>query len=120
MKTLREMWNETCLQADIPSISMDTSARVFAVVYVYGNNEDFVSNENLLSDIEYISKRFGVYGAGVPKSDFAELLNHYIKELEEYEDAHKESNHSEALFQSPKQQWAIDLFRNRYGIKLLN
>lgn len=45
METLRDLWNKTCMSANIPAISMDTCARILAVVYVHGNNESLVYNK---------------------------------------------------------------------------
>ena len=39
-KTLRHQWNEACLQLDLPSLTTDTAAKIMAVLYVYGNNEN--------------------------------------------------------------------------------
>lgn len=61
METLKDMWDEACLSTGIPAISIDTSARILAVVYVHGNNEAFVCNKTFLADVRYIQKRFGNY-----------------------------------------------------------
>ena len=39
-ETLRHQWNEACLQLDLPSLTTDTAAKIMAVLYVYGNNEN--------------------------------------------------------------------------------
>lgn len=120
METLKDLWNKACFSADIPAISIDTSARIFAVVYVYGNNEAFVYNKSFLSDIRYIQKRFRIYGTGIPDADFVALLQKYIKELEHYQDIHKnDKSEDEVVFKSHAPVWAEELFRDRYGIKIL-
>ena len=121
MKILKELWNATCLSADIPAISTDTAARIKAVVYVHGNNEAFVFNRNCFADIDYICKRFHIHGAGTPDAYFAELLRKYVSELENFEKAHEgEESQGGALFKPHVPQWAVDLFKDRYNIKLIN
>lgn len=121
METLKDLWNNACLSADIPAISIDTCARIFAVLYVHGNNEAFVYNKSFLSDIRYIQTRFGISGGETPDPNFSELIKEYIRELEDYEDAHKnDEGKSGALFHSSKPEWAVNLFKDRYNIDLLN
>lgn len=119
MENLRELWNKTCLNAGIPAISTDTAARIMAVVYVHGNNESFTFNQNFIADMDYIQKRFGIYGAGVPDSEFAILLGEYVKELEDYIEKNKHlADERGVVFYDAKPQWAIDLFMKNYNIKL--
>lgn len=121
METLRALWNTSCLAAGIPAISPDTSARILAVLYVHGNNEGFVSNKNLLDDIDYIKAKFHVDGGETPDADFACKVRRYIGELEAYMEEHRdEETKREALFHSPIPQWAKDLFLSRYNLKLIN
>ena len=112
----RQAWNRTCLAAGIPAINEDTCARILACLYVHGNNEAFTFNGKFIADMEYIQNRFHIHGAGTPDPDFVELLQGYIRELEEYEAAHKEV--TDAVFSSSKPRWATELFREMYGIKL--
>ena len=56
--TLRHQWNEACLQLGLPSLTIDTSAKIMAVLYQYGNNEAMVFNYHFVADCEYIQKRF--------------------------------------------------------------
>lgn len=121
MQTLKELWNATCLSAGIPAISTDTAARIMAVTYAHGNNEAFVLNPNFVADLDYICKRFHIHGAGTPNADFAELLRKYVSELETFEEAHEgEGSQGGALFKPHVPQWAVDLFKDRYNIKLIN
>ena len=83
MKGLWKQWNEAMLEVSIPAIQEDTCAQIFAVIYVHGNNEAFISNERLFADIEYIQKRFRVSGGEVPDTDFASLVRKYVRELED-------------------------------------
>ncbi len=113
----RKAWNDTCLAAGIPSISTDTSARIMAVLYVHGNNEAFTFNQKFVADMEYIQKRFHIEGAGTPSCDFVDLLIEYVSELEQYALQHKNES-KEAVFSDGKPQWAIDLFKEMYNIKI--
>lgn len=119
MQTLKELWNATCLSAGIPAISTDTAARIMAVTYTHGNNEAFVFNPNFVADLDYICKRFHIHGAGTPNLHFAELLRKYVSELETFEKAH-EGSQGGALFKPHVPQWAVELFKDRYNIKLIN
>jgi len=66
METLRDLWNKTCMSANIPAISMDTCARILAVVYVHGNNESLVYNKSFLSDLQYIKEKFEARSSQAP------------------------------------------------------
>lgn len=116
----RDDWNTACLQMGIPAIRTDTCARIMAVLYMYGNNEYMVYNKTFLADVRYIQDRFGLHGAGTLQHDFAVLLKQYVKELEDYEERHKEDAADGALFKSHIPAWASKLFDERYGIKLIN
>lgn len=120
MRGLWKKWNEAMLEVDIAAIREDTCAQIFAVIYVHGNNEAFISNERLLADIKYIQKRFRVSGGEVPDTDFVSLVRKYVRELEDYEREHVNERHTTALFSSHIPEWARDLFMNRYKIKLIN
>ena len=52
VENLRKTWNETCLNAGIPSISLDKAALTCAVLLEYGNNEAFTLNDKFLADID--------------------------------------------------------------------
>lgn len=119
MENLRKLWNNACLNVGIPAISTDTAARLMAVVYVHGNNESFTFNQKFIDDMDYIQERFGIYGSGVPDTDFAMLLGEYVKELEDYIEKNKHlADERGVMFYDAKPQWAIDLFMKNYNIKL--
>ena len=121
METLKELWNKTCLQAGIPALSMDTSARILAVIYVHGNNEEMTHNTTFLADVKYIQKRFGISGGRTPDADFSMALKEYIKELEDFEREHKDDTPENGVaFKAHVPQWAVLLFKERYNIKLIN
>lgn len=109
---------QTGLSAGIPMISEDTCARILAVIHIHGENEAFTFCPKLHADLEYISKRFHVHGAGTPPLHFAHLVRDYSQELTEYERSHV--YHGEAVFGKAYSPWAVSLFKERYGIKLIN
>lgn len=121
METLKELFNKSCLSAGIPALRMDTCARILSVLYVHGNNEQFVLNKTFLSDIKYIQERFKISGGETPDAAFSTLLKRYVSELESYEDVHKnDATARETVFKTHVPEWAVSLFKSRYGIKLIN
>ena len=115
---LRKQWNDACARLGIPSLTTDTCARIMAVLYVHGNNEEFVLNHHFVADAEYIQKRFCLYGTGVPTNfEFIALLKEYIKEVEEYIETNKNKVEG-CLFSDAKPEWAIKLFKEMYNIKI--
>lgn len=85
MENLRKLWNETSLNAGIPSISLDKAALTCAVLLEYGNNEAFTLNEKFIADIEYIQKRYHIFGAETPDAEFVEALKEYVIKIQEFE-----------------------------------
>ncbi len=108
----------TALVSGIPVISTDTAARILAVVYVHGNNEALAYSPKLKADLAYIQKRFGIYGTGKADTYLAAMTGKYSEELENYKSS--DPNRGGALFRDEKPQWAVKLFAERYGIKLIN
>lgn len=107
MSNLRKQWNDACLSAGINSLSTDTSARIMAVLLAWGgDNEAFTHNVKLMADCEYIKRQQAIGGALVVNKEFADKLRLYTKDLEKHE------------MQDKKPQWAIDLFKDMYNIKL--
>lgn len=104
-----------------PAIGRDTAARILAVTYVHGNNEALIYNNKYLQDIHHIQQMYHIHGTGVPDPELVELIQQYIKELEQYRDEHdNDKNESGAVFQSKAPEWAHKLFMDKYGIKLIN
>lgn len=120
MSDFRQKMINTCLSAGIPWMTTDTSARVFAVLYVHGNNEYMTHSEAFLQDCKYIQERFHIQGGESPNADFTFSLQEYIKELEDYEESHKEDRTTSGVFERHIPEWAKNLFMDRYGIKLIN
>lgn len=117
---IRDEWNMACLSAGIAAISTHTCAKIMAVLYVHGNNEYMTHHTTFLADVRYIQKRFHLHGAGTPNADFVELVQQYVDELERYENCHKDERCSGGLYSSHIPDWAIELFKSRYDIKLIN
>ena len=96
-------WFHDCLTIGIPAISLDTSARILAVVCVLGNNENMVMSPKCRADLEYIQKRFGINGGEVPDAEIITPLKEYISGLEKTTEV---------------PSWTEKIFKERYGIKL--
>lgn len=109
MSDLRKQWNESCLNADIPAITTDTAARIMAVLMYHGNNEELTHNTKFMADCEYIQKKYSIFGGELVSGEFSSKLIIYARELEEYEKSNGDNE---------KPQWAKDLFKDMYNIKL--
>ena len=103
-----------------PAISRDTAARVLAVTYVHGNNEALVYCKKYLSEVEHIQKMYRVEGGESPDAELVELIQQYVKELEQYRDDHPNDPTGEVVFRNHAPEWAHKLFMERYEIKLIN
>lgn len=120
MEDLYKNWLNTCRQADIPAISTDTAARLMAVLHEYGNNEGFTYNPRFRADMEYIKARFGLHEMGTPDPEFHTLLRGYVKELQEYQTAHKDDVVDDAHpFRSLAPDWAPELLKERYNMRFI-
>lgn len=110
--TLQEQTIAAFESVGLPYISRDTAARIFAIVYVFGGGEEeMVLNRKFTNDVKYIQRRFGIDGGERPDVEFARLLQHYVRELEDYMHEHL---HDETAVPG----WAHKLMRDRYGMKL--
>ena len=108
--TLRHQWNEACLQLGLPSLTIDTSAKIMAVLYQYGNNEAMVFNYHFVADCEYIQKRFHIQGGETPDAEFVVKYNKWLSDILEYEKSHPDTDDIVP--------WAVKLFKDMYDIKL--
>lgn len=117
-QNIKQLFNEALLSVGIPAISLDTSARIYAVLYVHGNREEFVLNGNFVADVEYIQKKYHISGGETPCADFVFALRKYIKNLEEYERTHQDDKVEGCLFNPKIPLWVKELFKSRYDIKL--
>ena len=56
--SFRTAWNEACLQVGLPSISLDTAARILAVLHIESGCTTAVTfSPKLRADLGYIQKR---------------------------------------------------------------
>ena len=101
---LQKDWLDACMSAGIPAVTTDTAARVLAVLYVFGGeHEEMTLNVKFTQEVKYIQKRFHIDGGEVPDETFVLTFQHYVKELEK---------------QNDPPEWAVNLYRDRYGIKV--
>ena len=117
-QNIKQLFNEALYSVGIPALSLDTCARIYAVLYVHGNREEFVLNANFTADIRYIQKRYHISGGEIPDAGFVSALRKYIKILEEYEREHKNDRVKGCLFKPEIPSWAAELFKYRYDIRL--
>ena len=119
---LQQDWLNACLAADIPAVTRDTAARLMAVLYVHGGgHEEMVMNRKFTNEMRYIQRRYGIEGGQRPDAEVVSLIQHYVRELEQYEGEHgngsdTDADGSKVMDSAP--EWAVRLFRDRYGIKL--
>lgn len=119
---LQQDWLNACLAADIPAVTRDTAARLMAVLYVHGGgHEEMVMNRKFTNEMRYIQRRYGIEGGQRPDAEVVGLIQHYVRELEQYEGEHTkdtatDADGSKVMDSAP--EWAVRLFRDRYGIKL--
>ena len=107
MDKLRQQWNESCLAANIPSLSTETCAMILAAVDATGENEQFVLNGKFQADIEYICKRFNINGGGVPNSELCSALKQWRNKIID----------SVCMFQKYPNE-ITDFFKEYYNIDL--
>lgn len=102
-KSLRQQWNEACLQVGLPSLTLNTCAKIMAILYHYGNNEAMVLSPHFRADCEYVKKRYHIQGGETPDEDF----------VDEYAEVN-------ALLEDCKEppKWAKDLMKEMYNITI--
>ena len=116
--SFRMAWNETCLRAGILSISLDTAARILAVLHIESGCTTAVTfSPKLRADLGYIQRRFGISGGETPDAAFVKRFRHYVHEIE----AHQKRSRGNAAL-SPEEQawpeWARRLYQDSYNVKL--
>ncbi len=113
-------WLKTCLSAGLPAMSIDTAARIMAVLYEYGNNEGFTFNQRFIADKDYIQERFGLKAMKVPDPEFVSLRRHNVKELQEYQLKHRSAPaDKEHPHRCLAPDWAPRLLKERYNMKFI-
>lgn len=89
-KNIHELLRESCLRAGISIVSLDSAAKLMSLLYVHGNNEKLVYNEKLRADLEFVQRKYGIQGGARPDMEFIKAFQKYVKELEAYEQEHKD------------------------------
>lgn len=91
-----------------------------AVLHEYGNNEGFTYSQKFLADKDYIQDKFGLREMCVPEPRFHALLKQYIKELQDYQQEHKDDVTGKANpYKAMAPDWAPQLLKDRYDIKFI-
>lgn len=103
MTTLRQQWNEACLSVGIPALTLETSAKIMAVLLHFGNNEAFTHSSHFMADVDYIVRRYNLGGGLVPDTDFVRAFQRWESVLEPAD--------------TPP-SWAVDLFKKMYNINI--
>ncbi len=78
--TLYEQMLNTAAQCGINVIGKEHAAQLMAVVYLYGD-ESAVYSEKMRTDISHVSNKYGLYGGGIPDSDFIDGVRQYIADI---------------------------------------
>lgn len=116
--SFRSAWNEACLQAGLPAISLDTSARIMAVLHVESGCTTAVTfSPKLCADLKYIQMRFGISGGKTPDAAFVKRFRHYVHEIE----AHQKRSRGNAALSTEERawpEWARSLYMDAYNVKL--
>ena len=120
MKTnsFREAWNETCLRAGLSSVSLDTAARIMAVLHVESGCTTAVTHSpKLRADLKYIQRRFGIEGGATPDAAFVRSFSHYVHEIEAHQRQSK-GHTALTLAEQAWPEWARTLYQDNYNVNL--
>lgn len=79
---------------------------------VYTPSEEFTHNPKAMADAAYIQRRYRLEGSETPDAEFARLLRVYVKDLEAKTTMKENGAYKPA-------DWATEMYRDRYGIKIL-
>ena len=116
--SFRSAWNEACLQVGLPSISLDTAARILAVLHIESGCTTAVTfSPKLRADLQYIQERFGISGGETPDAAFVRVFRRYVHEIE----AHQKRSRGNAALSAEEQawpEWARSLYQDSYNVKL--
>ena len=116
--SFREAWNETCLRAGLSSLSLDTAARIMAVLHVESGCTTAVTHSpKLRADLKYIQRRFGIEGGATPDAAFVRSFRHYVKEIEAYQRQSK-GRTALTLEEQAWPEWARSLYLDHYNVNL--
>lgn len=108
---IHELYSQFCeaLKAvEIAPMSLDRAARLLAILYVHGGqNEAFVTHPRLTRDIFTAQDVLNIHGGQVPNPEGMRLMQGYIRELESYV---KAKSNTAPL-------WADEMMR-RYNVEM--
>lgn len=91
-------------------VKKDDLARVMAIIYNEGGNEQFTHSYKLMAEMQFAQEKYHIRGGEAPDPRFVLLLQRYNREIEIYQEQHKGGYPDRA----------VTLMKNRYGIKLYN
>ena len=115
-----EQWLESCLQVGIPALSVDTCARILAIIGIIGGSmEAFTHNKKLIAEWKYAQKKLNILGGETPDKEGSELMRKYYNELKDYYETAPKNDESSSPLAVIHPEWVVDLMRNRYGIEKL-
>lgn len=113
-------WLQSCLAAGIPALTLDTCARLLAIVYVLGGSmEAFTHNEKLKAEWQYAQKRLNIGDGLTPDEEGAELLREYADELESHYENALANEDSGSPLAKVHPEWVVEFMNNRYNINHL-
>lgn len=111
---------QSCLEAGIPILSLDTCCRLLAIVYVIGGSmEAFTHNGKLMADWQYAQQRLNIVGGETPNEEVALLIKQYVNELETYYANAAYSGNSSSPLAKEHPEWVVEFMTKRYGIEHL-
>lgn len=118
-KSFRQLWNDTCLSAGIPAISLDTAARLLAIVVVHGGSSELFSySTSLKDDVRYLQDKYNIYGGQIPDTRLVKLMSGYVAELESYEEEHWHDKTEGGVCVIKIPEWGRKLILDRYNLKI--
>lgn len=121
IQDLYQQWADSFAAIGSSHISIETAAKILAVLEVYGgSHENFTHNKILLTDIKAAQRMFRLYGGEIPDTTGVALIKQYIDELNEDIEESNTGEDDGAIFSKVCHvEWANRLFINRYGFKKL-
>lgn len=113
-------WLQSCLNAGIPALSLETCCRLLAIVYVIGGSmEAFTHNEKLKAEWQYAKIRLNIGGGLTPDAEGAALLKDYVNELETYYKTAGPDAKSSSALAVKHPDWVVNFMKLRYNINAL-
>ena len=112
---LYRQWADAFASIGYAHISVDTAAKILAVLSVYGgNNEYFTHSPMLMTDVKAAQRMFRINGGEIPDSEGVMLMKSYIDELNADIESHTDGERECCV------EWANRLFKGKYKFKNLS